>query len=243
MSKTRSQSVEAGGFDDIRKILKEIQTSLEKKATKEQIDCLLAKINEKEERISKLENEVANIKKSLEVITSKNVILTKTVELIERKSDDHESYLRRQCLRITGIPEDANEDGEASLKKVKKEVKKLGLDINDSDYDRAHRIGKVVEGKCRMMIVKFTTWRVRTYVYKKRKKSGKTRFYLDLTRRRFNLLKESQELTDQNDKVDFVFSDNNNNICLRLVNGRVKIFNSVIELQTILTDLEEDNES
>ena len=94
MSKTRSHSAEAGGFDDIRKILKEIQTSLEKKATKDQIDCLLTSINEKEKRICKLEKEVAEIKKSLDVTTSNNAILTKTVELLERKSDDHESYLK-----------------------------------------------------------------------------------------------------------------------------------------------------
>ena len=109
-------------LEDIRNLLKGIQTSLNGKATKEQIDLVMEKINEKEARINYLENEM---KEKLDMVISKNVILMKTVDLLDRKADDNESYLRRQCLRVTGISEDKHEDGENSLKKVKREIKNL----------------------------------------------------------------------------------------------------------------------
>ena len=238
MSKSKSNS----DLEEIRILLKGIQTSLNGKATKEQIDLLMEKINEKEEKINHLENEILEIKDKLDMVISKNVILTKTVDLLDRKADDNESYLRRQCLRVTGISEDKNEDGENSLKKVKREIKKLGIDVKDCEFDRAHRIGRAIEGRERAIIVKFTTWRVRTAVYKKRKKNGKIRFYPDLTKRRFKLLMDAQDLTKENGKIDFVFSDTNNNICLRTINGAVRLFNSMAELEKILAEFEISDE-
>ena len=67
-----------------------------------------------------------------------------------------------------------------------------GIEISEVHYDRTHRIG---QGKTngngeveRQMIVKFTSWRSRRKIYKTRKSLNNYRVYLDLTKRRFDLL-------------------------------------------------------
>ena len=90
--------------------------------------------------------------------------------------NDSEQYSRRTSLRINGIPIEQNEKANDCLQKVKTEVAKLGLNLQDSDFDRAHRIGPAkdsngVEFKNRQMIVKFTYFRARTKVYQGRPKN------------------------------------------------------------------------
>ena len=86
------------------------------------------------------------------------------------------------------------------------------------------------------MIVKFSTFRARTDVYRNRKKNsdqgdkGKVRFYIDQTKRRFELRKMAVEHVKGKPDVDFVFADINCNLCIRFSNGRYGFFNSENEL-------------
>ena len=168
--------------------------------------------------------------------------MEKNRDLLERKIDDNESYHRRQSLRITGIPYNQNGQKETEiecLNKVKAEVAKLGVNLSDCEFDRAHRIGAIKKDRAgnilpNPMIVRFTSWRARTAVYRSRVKNGKIRFYIDLTKRRFLLKKLAMEKTQDNPLVSFVFADVNNNICIRMANGEFKFFNSEYELNTIL---------
>ena len=57
---------------------------------------------------------------------------------------------------------------------------KLELDIPEDCIGRAHRIGKKTPGRVRPIIVRFTTWRHRTMVYRKRKDCFNCRIILDL---------------------------------------------------------------
>ena len=57
------------------------------------------------------------------------------------------------------------------------------------------------------MIVKFTTFRARTFVYLKRAKGGGVRFYIDQSKRRFNLRKMAVEYVKTEPDVVFVFVD------------------------------------
>ena len=123
----------------------------------------------------------------------------KRYELLERRLDDSEQYSRRTCLRVNGIPYNGNETAEKSLELVKNEVAKLGVSLSNCEFDRTHRVGfsKDKDGNPvsdRQMIVKFTTFRVRTLIYRSRPKYGnrsndKVRFYIDQTKRRFQLKK------------------------------------------------------
>ena len=134
---------------------------------------------------------------------------------LKNNCDDQEQYQRRLCLRINGIPvpqSGENESGEECLKKVKALFKdQLELDIPDVAIDRAHRIGgpKVVAGKRYLqVIVRFTTWRHRTQVYRTRKKSQNHKIKpnhkikLDLTHAR---LKAIQNANNYSPKVTINF--------------------------------------
>ena len=75
--------------------------------------------------------------------------------------------------------------------KVKDAISELNVpNINlDEVIDRAHRVGKKFTNlttgqESHAIIVRFTSWRSRTAVYKKRDKKGRVRFYTDLTRHR-----------------------------------------------------------
>ena len=73
------------------------------------------------------------------------------------------------------------------------------------------REGKPV--KEQQMIVKFSTFRALTEVYRNRKKNndqgdkGKVRFYIDQTKRRSELRKMAVEHVKGKPDVDFVFAD------------------------------------
>ena len=199
---------------------------------------MVKKLEEKDEKIVELENKVFMLEEKLAYSDTK-------FNLLERRIDDNEQYSRRTCLRINGIPYSGKETAEESLQKVKDEVAKLGVVCDAGDFDRAHRVGKPTDGQGnqvgeRQMIVKFSTFRARTMAYRNRKKAvgnhdGGVRFYIDQTKRRFQLKKKAVEYVQNKPQVDFVFVDVNCNLCIRLTNGQFKYFNSEEELVNLLS--------
>ena len=228
-------------IQELKDLLDNIKLDLESKATNAKIDELLALIKEKDNKIDMLDNKVDMLEQRLIILEEKLEYQTKSNILLERKIDDGEQYLRRQNLRINGITceENERESDEATLAKVKNEVRKLGIDMEDCDFDRAHRIGptkKDENGRAlpRPMIVRMTSWRARTLIYRNRKKDGNVKFYIDQTKRRFQLKKSAIEHTKNNPDVHFAFVDVNCNLCIRFKNGVYKFFNSMEELTNIL---------
>ena len=216
-----------GDLNELKKILDDVKTTLGTK-----IDGLAAKLEEKDKRILELEN-------TLFIMNEKMAYNDKRFELLERRIDDSEQYSRRTSLRINGINYEKNETAAQCLEKVKKEVTKLGIKLDDCEFDRAHRIGRSVDGKDRQMIVKFATFRARTLVYRNRNKdgkneAGKVKFYIDQTKRRFDLRKMAVDYCEEKPQVDFVFVDINCNLCLRFKSGEFKFFNSKEELVNIV---------
>ena len=143
---------------------------------------------------------------------------------LEKRVDDMEQYQRRLCLRINGIPCANDESAEDCLQKVKSLVKNdLKVDVPDLAFDRAHRIGKVSQEKekgktYQSIIVRFTTWRHRTIVFRARKNTRKVRIKLDLTRKRIKLLEQANEMLDETDGF-FAMADVNCRLCLKLDDG------------------------
>ena len=115
---------------------------------------------------------------------------------------------------------------------MKEEIQKLDTGITDPDavIDRAHRIGKITKTP-RPIIVRFVSFRARTAVYRKRdkRKEAKIRFATDMTKRRLALRNYASDLVKGNDLVDFVFSDINNNICMRLKRGASSMKTRVLD--------------
>ena len=145
----------------------EIQSYLLSDAFKETIsnavkegvaDALSTTIKALEERIALLEEKAAKVD-----------VLEKTIAQLPIKCSDNEQYSRRQNLRVYGFTE---EEGEDYIKKTVNMCKnKLGIQLEASDIDRAHRhrVGKPRHGKPRTIVVKLEFYSNKSRLIKARK--------------------------------------------------------------------------
>ena len=123
------------------------------------------------------------------ILDIKKQNLTKKSEI-----EELDQYGRKQCLRFEGVPTEQNETSNKVLSKVVDMCKEASVDIPDTVIDRAHRIGEVYfdnkrKKNCKSIIVRFTTFRHRTMVYRAKKNmKNNVRVKLDLTKKRSNLL-------------------------------------------------------
>ena len=140
-------------------------------------------------------------------------------DLAERNAQ----YSKRNNLIIKNIPPpnvNEKETGDICLQKVQTALLANGIDVPDVAFDRAHRIGKRYTsekyGEQQPMIVRFTSWRERTNVYKQRK-SGDVPLVMavDLTKHRSDLLSETRKLVDTYANAEFAFADINCNVCIK----------------------------
>ena len=113
------------------------------------------------------------------------------VSELDQKLDDLEQYTRRNSLRVSGIPESAEEDCEALTLATLNESLSLEPPLSLADIDRLHRVGRPrTDGKPRQVLVKFATYRQRQRVMKKRPALTDSDLFLneDLTQKRNHLL-------------------------------------------------------
>ena len=129
------------------------------------------------------------------------------------------------------------------LKKVKSVFKELKVTIPDAAIDRAHRIGKpkVKNGiNTHTMIIRFTTWRHRTEVYRARKASSKYKIRLDLTKKRLNAM--VKVLNDLDTKeLGFAFADVNCWLCAK-VGDKFVYFNANDDLDAFVARFESEDD-
>ena len=86
------------------------------------------------------------------------------------------------------------------------------------------------------MIIKVFKWETRNRIYRSRK-AGHSKgisVRLDLTKRRLNILNEVRNMTKNIPIVEFVFADINCRLGVKFVNGLLRFFNSVAELNNLL---------
>ena len=206
-----------------------IDKILNSMVSKDDLKNELKKVIEEQNKI--IQAQVVQIEK----LEKKVVTLEKEVSDIKSITESNEQYNRRFCLRIVGIPTAVKEDADNCLLKVKNVLK--DLEIPDNLFDRVHRIGKkkVINGKTHQtMIVRFTTWRHRTIVYRKRKSIENVRIYLDLTKTRLDVLNEANEIIKNVSQAEFAFADVNCRLTVKLRNNRYEYFNSITKLKDIL---------
>ena len=189
---------------------KKLDSLKEDLASKDDIQGLLNVIKEQQSKINILE--------------SRLVLMEKYVSHLQKSADEQEQYQRRLCLRINNVEfkKGEPESGEDCLKKVKKIFNELSVKIPDSAIDRAHRIGQVKESegkRFRQIIIRFTTWRHRTMVYKARKNSDKYRVRLDLTKKRIKLIGKTNEMLKGRNLNGYTFADINCRLCAKLDDG------------------------
>ena len=222
----------APSIETIYQLVEEIREDLSTKATEKGLNDLINIVKERDDRIEALE--------------SKILIMENVIEKLQKNVEANEQYSRRTSLRILNIPLPQSnlehETADDCLDKVKDVILEAELNFNDDTIDRAHRVGKVVEKRERngsitkqqAMIVKFSTWRHRTILYRARKKLSSKKIFLDLTKDRFNLLKLCQNKCENNKKVKYIFADVNCSLCVRLANDKYIHFETEAQLDDIL---------
>ena len=223
----RQAAARAGKNEDLGPVEKTAQVFMTRSAFEEVLDRKLDSLKEdlaKKDDIKDLKAVIEDQKAKIDVLESKIVLMERYVSQLQRASDDQEQYQRRLCLRLNGVEvkKGDGESGEECLKVVKDIFNELDVDVPDSVIDRAHRIGNVIEkdGKrTRQIIVRFTTWRHRTAVYKARKKSQNYKFRLDLTRKRIKIIGRTNDILRANKIKGYTFADVNCRLCLKLDDG------------------------
>ena len=95
-----------------------------------------------------------------------------------------------------------------------------GSEITDVVIKRAHRIGKGYKEKtrnvpCKSIIVRFSTFRHRTFFYRNRNKLKNAKVRSDLTKNRCKIFTDAIDFVKAYRNVDYVMVD---------INCRVKIF-------------------
>ena len=182
--------------------------------------------------------------------------LSKILSKLEINIDDGEQYSRRMCLRIDGIDlkSDENENSSSCMEKVQKVFEEMGVQVPAVSIDRAHRIGKrfpatdekgskIIGQDHQQMIVKFNNWGSRMMCYNNRKKLKNKRVKIDLTKTRLTLLNQARAKTSGKPTIDFVFADVICRLQLRTKSAYFYSFNTMGELEDILTEIEEEVES
>ena len=154
-------------------------------------------VHKQNDKIDVLENSVCMLQQQIESLKEVNIVNS-------HKQDDIEQYGRRLCLRIQGIEEQDNETAEDVFSKVEEIIKESECVIPSNVIDRAHRIGSKPEGKNgKSVIVRFTTFRHRTLLYRARKRLN-VKISLDLTTSRYILWRKAIDLVENKENVKFV---------------------------------------
>ena len=98
-------------------------------------------IKEQLKEIEKLSLTVSLLQKHVDILRESNVALQEKSKNLEHLVECNEQYSPRTCLRITNIPFEKDKTSKKVLEKFKKLVNEAGVDILDSNINRAQRTG------------------------------------------------------------------------------------------------------
>ena len=162
-----------------------------------------------------------------------------------------EQYTRRPNLRIYGVPVSENEKPSDVEDRVRDILTDSGIEIENCGLDRAHRTG--VKSNTRPngdevytqpIIVRFSTFRDRTKVYRKRK-AIKEKFNfgvsLDLTKSRYDDLKKAIDRCENVEGIQFVYTDINCNLRVFTSQGKHVKFDCLLDLENFISNLGEQS--
>ena len=114
-----------------------------------------------------LQDRIDSVEKTNVELRTENRALSTKVETLEKQIEQAEQYSRRNCLRVSGLKEEASEDTDTLIMTLASTV---GSEIQISDIDRSHRVGnpRQQRDRPRDVIVKFSTYRSRQNFFKHR---------------------------------------------------------------------------
>ena len=212
---------------------------------KEYMETLIDKLksNIEEDVIMKIAEATEPLESKISALEKKLQVYKAHMDQLEIKQDDAVQYSKRSCLRVFGIPLPSNEnETESDYRDIANEMfSEMNVSIPEDGIDRIHRVGRkhkradgVVE---QAIIMKLSSWKLHTAVYKERKKLKSVKVRLDLTQRRANLLSKAMSLIKENPEVDFVFANINCHLAIRLKDGDIRYFNSEEDLMAAIPSI------
>ena len=87
---------------------------------------------------------------------------------------------------------------------------------------------------CRSVIVRFNSFKHRTLFYRNRNKLKGVRIKLDLTKKRYNVLRSARSSANENQDINYVFADINCRLKVAFKNGTSDFFKDIIELNELI---------
>ena len=195
----------------------------------ENVICKLLKpINEKLDDLP-TKSDFESLSKSLNL---KVEHVKERIAKVERQVNDVQQYIRRYDLRIFNVPIDDLETQNISDWVLNYFTQRLKVDISEESIDRAHRVGRVKDGKTQI-IVRFISWSPRCKVFRNRK-NGKHPISVDLTQENLSYFKAVKDLLRKNPgKAEYAFVDINCRIGIKMKDDSLLFPSSLSELDTI----------
>ena len=84
-----------------------------------------------------LQERITTLEESNQNLLATNKSLTARVAVLESQADQAEQYSRRNCLHISGIPEETGENTDNIVQKIANDIES---DVRPQDIDRSHRV-------------------------------------------------------------------------------------------------------
>ena len=152
--------------------------------------------------VTGLQDRITSLENSNKDLQDTNASLTARVSLLEAQADQAEQYSRRNCLRISGVPEMSDENTDNIVLSIANDI---DSDIRLHHIDPSHRVGnpKKTRETPREILVKFSTYRVRANFYKQctlMKERGHEGTFIneDITKKCSEYLYKARELFKSN---------------------------------------------
>ena len=188
------------------------------------------------------------------VLVPEVTALRREVITLKSKVDDMEQYTRRNCLKITGVPEEPNDNTDVLVMNVINNfvLKEKEEKITIKDISRSHRVGKSrPKNRPRDIIVKFVSYRDRALVYGNKrnlkaynnnptKKTDPIYINEALTQTRSELFRKTRELVKSRKLHSCWTFDGRIYAKLHGVHGRKIIISSVDDLDQFLDEEDDD---
>ena len=196
-------------------------------SNKEEISRLKDMVSYQNDEIKNLLKRVATLEGKLMQVEADKAISSHINDILHNKIDE---LNQRFYLIIEGVPLPTNNSEADDVEKKIRTLLKDELGISDQiihrDFDKAHRIGPKIttnhETVEQSVIVRLKSHSLREKIYRERNNSRKLKVRISLTKKRWRkLLNYAKELTEDIDRVDFVFADIHDKLKVRLkyING------------------------
>ena len=201
----------------LKQMIKEVINAMKEdllNSVEHKIGVLESKLFVKEKENDAMKDEIASLKQQIVEQSDENELLklklTRVKEDSNEKLNDLEQYGRMNSIRINGVPESDNETVQQTVGVVVETLnaKIPALNLNPSDIDIAHRLGKnrIGQNKGRQIIVKFVSRLTRDNVLLQKKLFRGSMIFVNEDLTRLNQLALSSIRKKMPDEVENAWS-------------------------------------